>query len=434
MTALSALKARLGRLRGVRGTVRLRLTALYGGLFLGCGAAVLAITFVLVHQAIAGSSFHFYQDADGSLSGTGTGAPDDDRIIQNRGQSPLTPRQTEALANQLSELAAADRAHTLQQLLINSGIALAIMTIVAIGLGWIVAGRVLRPLRTISDTTRRISEQNLHERLALTGPRDELTTLGDTIDDLLARLEAAFDAQRRFVANAAHELRTPLTMMRTTLDVATAKPDPVPPEVTTLARRMTIGLDKADRLVESFLALARAQHQPPGRTDDRPAIALDELAGRALAERRQDIARRRLSIVRDGRGALVSVDPALAGHLVDNLIDNAIRHNESGGEVRVVTSRDGDSGTLVVENGGPLLSQRDVDELAQPFRRLSPDRTSSEGVGLGLSIVAAIVEACDGSLELDARPEGGLRVTVALPAPSPNATAADLAIPIGSAT
>jgi signal transduction histidine kinase len=428
------MKARLGRLRGARGTVRLRLTALYGGLFLACGAAVLAITFVLVQQAISNSSFNFYQSADGSLSGTGTGAPDDDRIIHDRGQNPLTPSQTEALADQLSELAAADRAHTLQQLLINSGIALAIMTIVAIALGWIVAGRVLRPLRTISDTTRRISEQNLHERLALTGPRDELTTLGDTIDDLLSRLEAAFDAQRRFVANASHELRTPLTMMRTALDVATAKPDPVPPEVTTLARKMTIGLDKADRLVESFLALARAQHQPSGRADDRPAIALDELVGRALAERQQDISRRRLSIVRDGHGAVVGVDPVLAGHLVDNLIDNAIRHNEPGGWISVVAGRDDDSGTLVVENGGRVLSTRDVDELARPFRRLSPDRTSSEGVGLGLSIVAAIVDACDGSLDLDARPEGGLRVTVTLPAPAPSETSADRAVPVGSAT
>jgi signal transduction histidine kinase len=276
----------------------------------------------------------------------------------------------------------------------------------------------------MTAATQRISEQNLHERLAVAGPADELKRLGDTIDDLLARLEAAFDAQRRFVANASHELRTPLTMMRTALDVASRKPGPPVPGVTILAGKIRAGLDKADRLVESFLTLARAQH---GGVVRRSPVALDKLATAVLADHSVAINDMHLTVGQDHHDAPVPGSEALLTHLIDNLIGNAIRHNQPGGWIRVATGTDTDTARLVVENSGPILDPGRVGELAQPFRRAAPDRTGADdtGVGLGLSIVAAITTTHHGTLDLHARPRGGLRVTVTLPlAARPALTAA----------
>src|SRR5690242_11278089 len=213
-------------------TVRLRLTLLYGGLFVASGAALLAITYVLEHRL----SGHI------RVTTGPVGA-----------QNPPLGPASNGVATRSAEVAPQVHRDYLHELLVGSGVALAIMAVVSVWLGWLVAGRVLRPLRTMTATTRRISEENLHERLALPGRRDELTALGDTIDGLLGRLEAAFVAQRRFVANASHELRTPLAMIRTSVDVAAGKPGPVPPEVNVLAGKVRRGLDQADRLIESFL-------------------------------------------------------------------------------------------------------------------------------------------------------------------------------------
>jgi hypothetical protein len=265
----------------------------------------------------------------------------------------------------------------------------------------------------MTATTRQISEANLHERLALPGPPDELKDLGDTIDGLLARLEAAFDAQRRFVANASHELRTPLTMMRTSLDVAVGKPGPVPPEVTILAGKLREGLDQADRLVESFLALARAQQ---GSLTNLASVSLPQLVAAALAAHSKAMADRGLEVRQSLGEADVIGSETLLARLVENLIDNAIRYNPPGGFIAVATTIDGTVARLVVASGGPLLDERKVQELGQPFQRLGADRTTSDrGQGLGLSIVAAIAAAHDGSLGLHARPEGGLRVVITLP-------------------
>jgi signal transduction histidine kinase len=260
--------------------------------------------------------------------------------------------------------------------------------------------------------TQQISEENLHERLALVGPQgDELKELGDTIDGLLGRLEAAFEAQRRFVQNAAHELRTPITMMRTSLDVATGKPGGVPPEVTVLAGKLGEGLDQSERLLESFLALARAQ---AGAVADRGPIALAEVVTTALANRTEEIGALGLSVERELSDATAIGSETLVPQIVSNLIDNAIRHNQADGWVRVVTESERGVVRLVVENGGARVDQTRVDELGQPFHRLV-DRTASErGAGLGLSIVSAIVAAEGGTLLLKAREAGGLRVTVEL--------------------
>jgi signal transduction histidine kinase len=391
--------------------VRLRLTLLYGALFLASGAALLTITYVLVR----------YSSERGVLVGASTNSDGRsatpaflEQVESDDFQSPPNlPPELQAQVERIQDEVANQRAHDLSQLLLQSGIALGLMTVISIGLGWVMAGRVLRPVRTMTATTRRISEHNLHERLALEGPTDELKQLGDTIDGLLGRLEAAFEAQRRFVANASHELRTPLTMMRTSLDVATGKPGPLRPEVNALEAKLREGLDRADRLLESFLALARAQH---GALPQQ-AASLPDLVVAAIEDRGDAIAERGISLERELRDAQVTGSEALLSRMVDNVIDNAIRHNEPAGWVRVDTETHGDVSRLVVDSGGPRLQERDVRALAQPFRRLGAERTGSEnGVGLGLSIVSAIASAHGGRLELHARDQGGLRVLIELPA------------------
>ena len=375
-------------------TVRLRLTLLYSALFLVSSAVLLGLTYLLVRHS------------------TGN-------FLLVGGPRPPGSVGLEEAAQSLAAEAARRRDAFVEQLLIQSGIALAIMSVVSIALGWVVAGRALAPLRTMTATTRRISHENLHERLALDGPDDELKRLADTIDDLLARLEAAFEAQRRFAANASHELRTPLAMMRTSLDVATGKPEPVPVEVTALGDKVREGLDQADRLLEGFLALSRAQH---GELGDEAPVSLAALTAAAVDARGDEIAVRGLGVRVDaGTGdARVRGSETLLAQLVANLVDNAVRHNVAGGWLSVAARAEGDVATLVVESGGPRLDARRIQELTQPFRRLAADRTdtgtgSERGAGLGLSIVAAIAGAHGGRVALDAREEGGLRATVRLP-------------------
>jgi signal transduction histidine kinase len=394
--------------------VRLRLTLLYGALFLASGAALLTITYALVrHSSERGVLVGAATNKDGQ-------SPTPEVIEQVESDDlqapPDLPPELQAQFERTRTEVANQRAHDLSQLLVQSGIALGLMTVISIGLGWVMAGRVLRPLRTMTATTRRISEHNLHERLALEGPTDELKQLGDTIDGLLGRLETAFEAQRRFVANASHELRTPLTMMRTSLDVATGKPGPLPPEVNALEAKLREGLDRADHMLESFLALARAQH---GALPEQ-AASLPGLVSAAIEDRGDAIAELGISVERELRDAQVTGSEALLSRMVDNVIDNAIRHNEPAGWVRVDTQTHADVARLVVDSGGPRLQESDVRALAQPFRRLGAERTWSEnGVGLGLSIVSAIASAHGGRLELHARDQGGLRVLIELPAGRP---------------
>jgi signal transduction histidine kinase len=383
-----------------RRTVRLRLTALYGGLFLASGAGLLAITNILA-RSWRWPPFPILLTPVGS----------------DRGHiSPATPPAHSPQAEILARLAAGHAAE-LNQLLADSAIALGVMTVLSAALGWLVAGRVLRPLRAMTAAARAISADDLSGRLAVPGPGDELKDLGDTIDEFLHRLETAFGAQRRFAASASHELRTPLAMMRTSLDVATAKPGPVPAELTVLAGKLREGLDQADRLVENLLLLARAQH---GARDDQETIALGPLVAGAIADRAGLIASMGLH-VRPAAGAdagpMVNGNAVLLAHMTGNLIDNAVRHNQPGGWIRTQVTLDGPVVRLLVENGGPVLDQDQVTTLTQPFRRLGTDRTgSSTGTGLGLSIAEAIAAAHGGTLRLHARPEGGLQAVIDLPA------------------
>ncbi|MGZ2358833.1 HAMP domain-containing histidine kinase [Streptomyces sp. 372A] len=381
---------RLALLR--RTTARTRFTALYVTLFLLSGTALLTIAAVV---ASGGS-----RDTR-TAPGGGTGQP-----------ATATRARVEGLERQLAQ------AHDTQtqQILIGCAIALGVMMVVSAGLGWFVAGRVLRPLRVMTAATRRITADGLHERLAMEGPGDEVKELADTIDDLLGRLESSFESQRLFVANASHELRTPLTTMRASLDVALAKPGPVPGTTATLAARMRAELDQVDRLLENFLVLARSRQ---GEFTDTTRLALAPLARGALADRADDIAAGGLTVRADRADAAgwVSGSPTLLRRAVDNVVDNAVVHNGPGGWIGVAVKAGEDAVSLVVESGGPVLDQRRVADLVRPFRRLGGDRTGpGRGSGLGLSIVAAIARAHHGTLDLCARDEGGLRVTLTLPA------------------
>ncbi len=379
-------------------SVRLRLTALYGGLFLVCGAGLLAITYLLVSHSTGHRP---------------------SRVVVGRPFAGVVGRGDRTVA--IGQIVAALRYQNsvdLHQLLTESAIALVAMATLSVALGWVVAGRVLAPLRTITAKTRRISQQSLHERLALPGPRDELRELADTIDELLARLETAFDAQQRFVANASHELRTPLAMMRTRLDVAVAKPDGVPPQTRALDAGLRKDLDRAEGLLESFLTLARAQH---GAVPDGTIVSLDRLVSDAIATRHDQIAEQQLKVRTALDSAGVAGSETLLARMVENVIENSVRHNHRQGTVDVACESNGNAARLVVESAGAVLDQQSVARLAQPFRRLGAERTGSpNGHGLGLSIVAAVAEAHGGALELNARPEGGLRVQITLPAAAPS--------------
>jgi hypothetical protein len=300
------------------------------------------------------------------------------------------------------------------QLLIASAIALAVMAAVSLAVGWLVAGRFLRPLRTITATTREISATNLHERLNLAGPEDELTELADTFDELLDRLERSFAFERQFVANASHDLRTPLAAMRASLDVAMAKPGPVPPHIATLADRLRRELDHVDLLLTSFLALAQTQQGPLA---DASTVSLSELAGRAVERRNDAISAMGVSVEqRPCPDAWVTGGETLLSRAVENVIGNAVGHNQPGGWLRVSTAAEDERAQLVVENGGAVLDPDQVAQLIQPFRRIGPERTGSDnGAGLGLAIVSAIIDVHGGTLDLRALTDGGLGVTITLP-------------------
>jgi len=389
-----------------RRTVRLRLTVLYGVMFLLSGAVLLAITSGVVYSRSS------VQAAPAQAS-------------QPLSALARAQNHIQQLQDELAAMQQAQHSGISHNLLIGSVIGLGIMTVVSVALGWGVAGRALRPLRQMTAATRRISEDNLHERLAVSGPDDEMKDLADTIDGLLERLEGAFAAQRRFVANASHELRTPLATMRASLDVAVAKPDPAPPQTVALAGRLRAELDQVDRLLDGFLTLARAQH---GTLPGHDMVSLRHAAS-ARAARNLTVDRGAAGPDAAGDGAWVAGSQTLLYRMVDNVIDNAIGHNHDGGWIRVTTGASGFA-WMIVETGGPVLDPRLVAQLAQPFRRMAAERTGSgQGAGLGLSIVSAIATAHGGELDLHARPEGGLRVGIGLPLAAHPAYAAPADVP-----
>ncbi len=396
-----------------RRTVRLRLTVAYGALFLLTGAVLLAITYLLVSrnlrpgpQTVRGLSTRLAPAAglprSHVLFRAGTGC----RLLA--GGSPSSAD----LAVRAQRCLSQQRAIELNQLLTESGIALGIMTGVSVGLGWLVAGRMLRKLRTITTAARSISAGNLHARLSLPGPDDELRELGDTFDGLLARLESAFDAERQFVANASHELRTPLARQRTLLEVALADPAPSVTGLRTVCARALIAGEQQERLIEALLALARSQRG----LNRREPVDLAAMTEKVLLARRGEADERGLTVTATFASAPLLGDLRLAERLAVNLIDNAMRHNVANGTVQVSTGTEGRCALLSVVNSGQVIRPEDVPRLLRPFQRLGTDRTGTpDGLGLGLSIVGAITEAHGGSLRVDVRPGGGLTVRAAFP-------------------
>ncbi|MER7349777.1 ATP-binding protein [Streptomyces aurantiacus] len=365
--------------RRFRWTVRLRLTLLYGGLFLVSGAALLIVTYVLV----------------------ATRKPQIVRKMTGTGAAPWLPQDT----GRLADPGAAQRAAMLEQLLTQSGIALALMSAVSVALGWLMAGRALRPVRTMADKARRISERNLHERLAVAGPDDELKDLGDTFDGLLGRLDTAFTAQKRFVANASHELRTPLTLQRALIEVALANPAADARSLRAVCERLLVTGERQEHLIEALLTLARGQLglQRSERVD------LAALARAVLREQAPTGLRVQLS---PGPAPTVG-DPRLLESLVTNLVANAVRHNVPGGWIRVHTGVSDGRPVLRLTNSGPRIPHERVADLFQPFQRFETRTGPPEGHGLGMSIVAAVADAHGARVTALPGPEGGLDITVA---------------------
>lgn len=377
-------------------TVRTRLTALYVALFAVSGAALLAVTYLLVRGSVA------QQRYTGAGSPTGSGA----RNHSYEGGKPGPPGSG-------TDIESYRHALDLRRTAVQGTLALAVMTLVAVVVGWLVAGRILRPLRTITRTAQNISAGNLHARLDLPGPDDELKQLGDTFDALLERLDRSFRSQRQFVANASHELRTPLARQRTQIQVALTDPEPTLATLRTAHEQALTANRRQETVIEALLALARSE----GGLDRSEPFDLAATAHRTVAARRTLAAEHAVRLDTDLVPAAGTGDPRLVERLVVNLVDNALRHNRPGGHVTLRT-RSTDDGTAVlsIANSGPTVAPEDLDRLFQPFQRLGPARTRrDDGLGLGLSIVQAIATAHGATLDVRPRPAGGLTVTVTFP-------------------
>jgi signal transduction histidine kinase len=296
------------------------------------------------------------------------------------------------------------------------GAAIVIVLAVLVGLwfAWQLAGLYLSPLRALNATARDISATDLHRRLGLQGPDDELTQLGGTLDELFERLESSFESQRRFVANASHELRTPLAGQRTLLQVALADPDATAESLRAACEEaLTLG-ERQARLVDGLLTLASSDRG----IEHRQPLDLAEIAQRALVSRQQEAARRGIELRATLDPAPTTGDPILIESMIANLLDNAIQHNGPDGSIDLTTGQLRTASHLSVRNTGPIVPTAQVERLFQPFQRLGHDRTrSGNGHGLGLAIVQAIAQAHHAKTTATPRPQGGLDIEVSFPSP-----------------
>ncbi|MGH3188447.1 MAG: sensor histidine kinase [Streptosporangiaceae bacterium] len=362
-----------------RPTVRTRLAVVYGGLFLASAAAILALTILFLHTGVGSVT---------PVPGTATSGP----------------------GTGLQQATSSD----VRQVAVSYAVAFAIIGVFSVALGWLIAGRLLRPLRTIAATARHISVGNLHQRLALDGPDGEFRELGLTLDDLLGRLEASFESQRHFVANASHELQTPLTAGRTILQVALADPDATAQTLRSTCQKLLSLGDEQQHLIQALLTLASSERG----IEQREAIDLAEIAGQSVLARTGEAGRRGIHLDAALTTALTAGDPALVASLVANLVDNALRHNVAGGRVTISTITTAGRASISVGNTGPVIPAGEVSQLLQPFQRLGAERVHhSDGHGLGLAIVHAIATAHDATLAARPRPKGGLDIEVSFPAP-----------------
>ncbi|MQY02132.1 sensor histidine kinase [Actinomadura macrotermitis] len=366
-------------------TIRLRFALLYGGLFLVTGLALLALNYVLFRNYLRHNS-----------------APTWFKPL-------LVGYNSEPFRRTVDRRAAEYQADALGSLLTQGTTALALVVIAAFGLAWLVAGRALRPVHQVTETARRVAHSSdLSERIAHHGPADDIKELADTFDGMLARLAHAFESQRRFVANASHELRTPLTINRTLIDVATRRAD-AGDDIKQLGAALLESNRDLEQLIEGLLTLADSEHS----VLDKTPLDLADVTEHTLKQKSPEADEARVALHRTLPPAVAAADPVLLERLVQNLVENAIRHNRPGGELWVTTEATGDHVRFTIANTGPVVAAHETASLFEPFHRLATDRS---GHGLGLSIVRAIAHAHDGTVRAEPKDGGGLTVTVGLPA------------------
>lgn len=378
-------------LKPSRWPIRVRLTVLYAASFLAAGAVIVTITYVLVSQALI--------------------EPEATARFENLVDRPgLDLPSAEAIRDAIE----AYRQDTLNSLLTWSLIVLAAAFVLAVVLGWVLAGRALRSLQRVTDTARRVADRNLHERIALTGPDDEIKQLADTIDAMLERLDRSFDAQRRFVANASHELRTPLAVNRTLLEVALGEPE-VSADLRQVGSTVLVTNERSERLVEGLLTLARSEQE----VTERAPVDLADLVPAAIRHESGsdgEPSQHDVTFTLDLAPAFVVGSPLLLEQLVVNLVQNALRHAASATTATIRTAMANGHAVLELENAGPVIGKHEVEGLFEPFRRGNGRTAEARGVGLGLSIVRSVAIAHGGSVQAWPRDGGGLKVRVELPA------------------
>jgi signal transduction histidine kinase len=385
-----------------RPTLRIRMALLYGGLVLLVGVSLLFTSIVLLQQSIKKVAIF---GSPGLVTYTGA---DGKQVTQD----PVT------LGEQAQHSAVDDLLHT-------GLIYFAIIVVIGTVGGYLLAKQALRPIARLTATARQLSTENLDQRIALGGPDDELRELADTFDQMLARLDAAFDSQRLFVANASHELRTPLSVMRTELEVTLSDPGADADELRRMGEVLTQATERAQRLVGSLLTLARLQAVERGELEVYEAVDLAALVPDVLQAVEAEAQAKGVSIESEIEPAATSGDPRLLERLIGNLVENAIRHNVPNGWLRVTTGQTTERAWLHVSNGGAVIPAADVDALFEPFRRGGRLRTATRGARLGLAHVRLIVDAHHGRLQAAAPPFGGLAIRIELPRrPDPDERAA----------
>ena len=379
-----------GKLPASRTTLRWRLTLVYGAVAVAVGLLLLLLSLLLVDRAVR----------EGSLP------PDTPIRINRPGLDLITTLG--AVQGQL-------RRDALGSLLKQGLLSLLLLGALGVAVSYYLAGRVLQPLQDITAAAQRLSAERLDARIDLPGPQDELKQLADTFDEMLARLEAAFEAQRRFVADASHELRTPLAVMRTEVDVALADPDAGVGELRAAAEVVRDASIRADRLVDSLLLLARSDRLSVDGLPVTERVELSVVVQSALHAVAAEVAERELEVDASYGPAGVLGDSGLLERLAGNLVENAVRHNVPGGWLRVDTGLVDGRARLEVASSGPVVPADEVGQLFEPFRRHGTARTARRGAGLGLAIVRAVAQVHGGTARASARPDGGLTVTVDLP-------------------
>ena len=379
-------------------TIRARLTLLWGGLFLAAGTILLALTWFLVRESLkdrVGVAFKGEAKEVPSLSpGVGGVPPEIDTRAADETRRFFLAEQSKFEND------------TLNSILIYGGVALAIVAIIGMVFGWLMAERALRPLARITETARRVAGRSLHERIALDGPTDEIKELADTFDLMLERLDRAFDSQRMFVGNASHELRTPLAINRTLIEVALGRPD-MPAEVRVLGDALLAVNGRQERLLDGLLTLAQSEQE----LTVWERVDLSEVADHVLDQTPLN----NLTLHRRLAPAPAMGDPVLLERIVQNLVQNAVAYNVEHGWVEVCTEHRPNAVDVTVSNTGPVVPPYDVPALFEPFRRLRDRVGSAKGTGLGLSIVRSVAHAHGGSVTAVPRDGGGLIVHVTLP-------------------